>query len=61
LLQKGLASTWPSLPKGWVYEAEEVQTEVKVEVVDPNKYQMLDAPLTHSKRKAVDQLDDPHR
>jgi hypothetical protein len=43
-----------------VYEAEEVQTEVKVEVVDPGKYQMLVAPLMHSKHKAVDQLDNSH-
>jgi hypothetical protein len=34
--------------------------EVKDEVVDPTKYLMLDAPLTRSKRKAVEQLDDPH-
>jgi hypothetical protein len=50
-----------SLPKGWVYEAEQVSKEVKGEVVDPTQYLMLDAPLTRSKRKAVEQLDDPHR
>jgi hypothetical protein len=49
-----------SLPKGWVYEAEEVSTEVKAEVVNPTRYLMLDAPLTRSKRRAVEQLDDPH-
>jgi hypothetical protein len=57
---KGLELTRPSLPKGWVYEAEEVSAEVKAEVVDPAHYLMLDALLTCSKRKAVDQLDDPH-
>jgi hypothetical protein len=60
-LQKGLESTRPSLPKGWVYEAEEVSAEVKAEVVDPAQYLTLDAPLTRSKRKAVDQLEDPYR
>jgi ferric-dicitrate binding protein FerR (iron transport regulator) len=44
-----------------VYEAEKVNVEVKDEVADPTKYLMLDAPLTRSKRKAVEQLDDPHR
>jgi hypothetical protein len=44
-----------------VYEAEEVRTEVKVEVVDPTRYLMLDAPLTRSKHKAIDQLEDPYR
>jgi hypothetical protein len=43
-----------------VYEVEEVSAEVKAEVVDPAHYLMLDALLTCSKRKAVDQLDDPH-
>jgi hypothetical protein len=59
--QKGSESTQLSLPKGWVYEAGEVSVEVKAEVVDPDHYLMLDAPLTRSKRKAVDQLDDPYR
>jgi hypothetical protein len=59
--QKGLESTQPSLPKGWVYEAEEEHTAVKAEVVNPTQYLMLDVPLTRSKRKAVDQLDDPYR
>jgi hypothetical protein len=49
-----------SLPKGWVYEAEEVSTEVKVEVADPAKYLTIDIPLTCSKHKAAEQLDDPH-
>jgi hypothetical protein len=59
--QKGSESTRPLLPKGWVYEAEEVSAEVKAEVVDPDQYLTIDAPLTHSKRRAVDQLDDLHR
>jgi hypothetical protein len=59
--QQGSESTQPLLPKGWVYEAEEVSVEVKAEVVDPDQYLTLDAPLTHSKRRAVDQLDDPYR
>jgi hypothetical protein len=58
--QKGLGLSKPSLPKGWVYEPEEVRTEVKVEVVNPAQYQMLDALLTRSKRKALAPLDDPH-
>jgi hypothetical protein len=61
LSQQGSESTRLSLPKGWVYEAEEVSVEVKAEVVDPAHYLMLDAPLTRNKRKAVDQLDDLHR
>jgi hypothetical protein len=59
--QRGSESTRSSLPKGWVYEAEEERAAVKAEVVDPARYLMIDAPLTRSKRKAVDQLDDPHR
>jgi hypothetical protein len=60
-LRRALGSAPPLLPKGWVYEAEKVRVEVKDEVVDPTKYLMLDAPLTCSKHKAVEQLDDPHR
>jgi hypothetical protein len=44
-----------------VYEVEEVSTVVKDEVVDPTQYLLLDTPLTRSKRRAVEQLDDPHR
>jgi hypothetical protein len=51
----------PSLPKGWVYKVEKVNAEVKDEVVNPSQYLMLDAPLTCSKHRAVEQLDDPHR
>jgi hypothetical protein len=58
-------STKPSLPKGWVYEVGEVVEGVKVEVVDPGKYQMLDAPLTRHKRRILEvedaQLQDPYR
>jgi hypothetical protein len=47
-----------------VYEAEEVVAGVKVEVVDPGKYQMLDAPLTRHKRRIREiedaQLQDPY-
>jgi hypothetical protein len=50
-----------SLPKGWVYETEEVGAVVKAEVTDPSKYLMPDAPLTRSQLKSVCQLDDPHR
>jgi hypothetical protein len=50
----------PRLLKGWAYKEQEVSSEVKTEVVDPAQYQMLASPLTHNKRKAVDQLDDPH-
>jgi hypothetical protein len=60
-LQKDLVSRRPRLPKGWVYTMEEVHSEVKTEVVDPDQYQTLAAlPLPH-KHKAVDQLNDPHR
>jgi hypothetical protein len=48
-----------------VYEAVEVTVEVKAEVVDPGKYQMLDAPLTRHKRRIREiedvQLQDPYR
>jgi hypothetical protein len=50
-----------SLPKGWVYATEEVDTEVKAEVTDPSKYLMPDALLTRSHLKHVSQLDDPLR
>jgi hypothetical protein len=54
-----------SLPKGWVYEAVEVTVGVKAEVVDLDKYQMLDAPLTRHKRRLLEiddaQLQDPYR
>jgi hypothetical protein len=59
--EKGLDSSKPSLPKGWVYAVEEVHAEVKTKVVDPNQYLMLDAPLTCLKRKRAEQLDDPYR
>jgi hypothetical protein len=59
-LQKDLVLPRPRLPKGWVYVVEEVRTEVKTEVVDPSQYQTLATPLTRSKRKAVDQLNDLH-
>jgi hypothetical protein len=51
----------PSLLKGWVYAVEDVNIKTKAEVVNPSSYLTLDAPLTHSKRKAVKQLDDPYR
>jgi hypothetical protein len=63
--QKGLDLTRSSLPKGWVYEAEEVHIGVKTKVVDPGRYQMLDTPLTRRKRKLLEtedaQLRDPYR
>jgi hypothetical protein len=43
-----------------VYEPEEARVEVKAEVVNPNQYQMLDAPLTRSKHKALAPPDDHH-
>jgi hypothetical protein len=58
-------SNTASLPKGWVYEAAEVTAGVKAEVVDPGKYQMLDAPLTRHKRRMREiedaQLQDLYR
>jgi hypothetical protein len=59
-LLKGLDLSKPLLPKGWVYKLEEVRLEVKVEVVDPAQYQMLDAPLMRSKHKALAPPDDHH-
>jgi hypothetical protein len=47
------ASTPLSLPKGWVYVPEEVEVKVEAEVTDPSRYQVLGAPLTRSKRKAL--------
>jgi hypothetical protein len=48
-----------------VYEAVEAIAEVKAEVVDPGKYQTLDAPLTRHKRRILEtedaQLQDPYR
>jgi hypothetical protein len=60
LSPKGLGSSKPSLQKGWVYKPEEARVEVKAEVADPAQYQMLDAPLTRSKRKALATPDAPH-
>jgi hypothetical protein len=58
LLPRALASQPPPLPKGWVYTVEEVGEEVKAEVIDPNLYQITNAPLTRSHAKS---LSDPHR
>jgi hypothetical protein len=62
---RDLDSTKSSLPKGWVYEAEEVAAGVKAEVVDPDRYQTLDVPLTRHKRRLLEiddaQLQDPYR
>jgi hypothetical protein len=58
LSPKALASQPPPLPKGWVYAAEEVGEEVKAEVIDPDLYQITNAPLTRSHAKS---LADPHR
>jgi hypothetical protein len=62
--RRDLDSTKLSLPKGWVYEAEEVSVGVKAEVVDPCKYLMLDVPLTRRKRQLLEtedaQLQDPY-
>jgi hypothetical protein len=59
--QRDLESLQPSLPKGWVYEVEGVSVEVKAEVIDPSRYLTLEALLTRSKHKCIDQLDDLHR
>jgi hypothetical protein len=59
-LLRDLASRPTSLPKGWVYETEEVAVAVKAKVTDPSKYLTPDAPLTRSQLKSVQQLDDPH-
>jgi hypothetical protein len=58
--QKDSASLKLKLLKGWVYAVEEVHHKVKTEVVDPDRYQTLAAPLTRNKHKAAEQLDDPH-
>jgi hypothetical protein len=54
-LLRDLDSTKSSLPKGWVYEA----VEVKAEVADPDRYQLLDAPLTRHKRR-LREIEDAH-
>jgi hypothetical protein len=59
-LPRDLDLTRLSLPKGWVYKAEEVCIGVKTEVVDPSKYLMLDAPLTRCKHKQLEEEDAPH-
>jgi hypothetical protein len=56
--QKVLESPPPLLPKGWVYEVEDVNIKTEAEVVDPNNYLLTNAPVTHLKRKR--QLDDQH-
>jgi hypothetical protein len=52
-----------SLPKGWVYEVEDVTIKTEAEVASPNNYQLTNAPLTRLKRKRQldDQLADPYR
>jgi hypothetical protein len=60
LSPKDLELSKPLLPKGWVYELEEVRVEVKAEVIDPAQYQMLAAPLMRSKRKALAPHNDHH-
>jgi hypothetical protein len=60
LSPKDLASRLMSLPKGWVYETEEVAAAVKVEVTDPSQYLTPDAPLTRGQLKTLHQQDDPH-
>jgi hypothetical protein len=61
---RGSDSTKSSLPKGWVYEAEEARIGVKTKMVDLGKYQMLDAPLTRHKHKWLEiedaQLHNPY-
>jgi hypothetical protein len=59
-LLKVLGLSKPLLPKGWVYEPEEVRTKVKAEVANPAQYLTLDAPLMCSKRKALGPPGDPH-
>jgi hypothetical protein len=56
--QKDLESPLPSLPKGWVYEVEDIAIKTEAEVVSPNNYRLTNAPLTRLKRKR--QLDDQH-
>jgi hypothetical protein len=57
-LQRGLASHPPSLPKGWVYKVGDVSIKTEAEVVNPNSYLTLSAPLTHLKCRHL--LDDQH-
>jgi hypothetical protein len=58
--RRALESSQPSLPKGWVYVPEEVEVKVEAKVTDPSQYRMLDAPLTHSKRKALRPPEESH-
>jgi hypothetical protein len=46
-----------------VYAVEDISVKTEAEVVNPNNYLMLDAPLTRLKRKRQldDQLADPYR
>jgi hypothetical protein len=62
-LQRVLESPPPSLLKGWVYKVEDVSVKTEAEVVNPNDYLMLDAPLTHLKHKQRldDQYANPYR
>jgi hypothetical protein len=50
---KDLAFPPPLLPKGWVYEVEDVSVKTKAEVVNPNSYLTLDAPLNRLKCKRL--------
>jgi hypothetical protein len=50
-LLRASALSRPSLPKGWVYMVEDVSIKTKAEVVNPNSYLMLNAPLTCLKCK----------
>jgi hypothetical protein len=58
---KALASRPPPLPKGWVYAVEEVDAEVKAEIIDPTRYQITNAPLTRSQLNHAKALADLHR
>jgi hypothetical protein len=58
--QKASALTRRSLPKGWVYVPKEVDVKVEAEVMDPSRYQLLAAPLTRSKRKALGPPEELH-
>jgi hypothetical protein len=61
--QRVLESLPPLLPKGWVYEVEDVNIKTKAEVASPSSYQLTDAPLTRLKHKHQldDQRADPYR
>jgi hypothetical protein len=61
LSPKASASRPPPLPKGWVYAVEEVGVEVKAEVIDPDQYQITNAPLTRSQLNHAKALADPDR